>query len=102
MAWLNTQNPTQLYISAISKAEIELGLALMPSGQRQQALAKAAQAMFDEDFADQCLVFDAVAASALANAIPLVTRNTADFEQIEGLQVINPWDKSQKEVSSEN
>ncbi|WP_250207778.1 type II toxin-antitoxin system VapC family toxin [Curvibacter sp. CHRR-16] len=128
VAWLNAQNPAQLFISAISRAEIELGLALMPSGQRQQALAKAAQAMFDEDFADQCLVFDALAAShyaqlvsrrtrlgrpisvedaqiaaiALANAMPLATRNTADFEQIEGLQVVNPWDKSQKEVSSGN
>jgi predicted nucleic acid-binding protein len=117
VAWLDAQDPSRLFISAVSRAEIELGLASMPLGQRQQALARAAQAMFDEDFAGQCLPFDERAAShyarivssrtqmgrpisvedaqiaavALAHGLPLATRNTADFERIDGLSVVNPW-----------
>lgn len=113
----DAQDPTRLRTSAVSRAEIELSLALMPAGQRQRALAQAAQAMFDEDFAGQCLPFDERAAShcartvssrtridrpitvedaqiaaiALANGLPLATRNTADFEGIDGLAVANPW-----------
>lgn len=117
VAWLDAQDPTRLFTSAVSRAEIELGLALMPAGQRQRALAQAAQAMFEEDFAGHCLPFDEVAAShyarivssrsrmgrpvsvedaqiaaiALAQGLPLATRNTADFEGIDGLAVVNPW-----------
>lgn len=32
-----------------------------------------------------------IAAVALAHGLPLATRNTADFEGIEGLAVVNPW-----------
>ena len=33
-----------------------------------------------------------IAATALTHAIPLVTRNTDDFQNIEGLRLINPID----------
>ena len=117
VAWLDAQNPQNLYTSAVSRAEIELSLALMPTGQRQAGLAQAAQGMFDVEFAGRCLPFDEPAAShyaqtvahrtrmgrsisvedaqiaaiALANGLALATRNTADFEHIEGLVVVNPW-----------
>ena len=36
--------------------------------------------------------FDSLmAATALARRLTVVTRNTKDFERIEGLKVINPW-----------
>lgn len=35
-----------------------------------------------------------IAATALVAAVPPVTRNTADFEGIEALQLINPFDQS--------
>ncbi len=115
VAWLDRQPAGEIWISAISCAEIELGLALMPKGKRQVALA--AQGMLDEDFADRCLSFDKVAANhyarivsvriqagrpisvedgqiaaiALAQEMWLATRNTADFQQIDGLNLVNPW-----------
>jgi len=117
VAWLDQQPAEEVWVSAISRAEIELGLALMPKGKRQAALRQAARAMFDQDFAERCLPFDAPAASqyarivsariqmgrpisvedaqiaaiALAHRMALATRNTADFEGIEGLVLINPW-----------
>ncbi|WP_027883167.1 type II toxin-antitoxin system VapC family toxin [Meiothermus rufus] len=117
VSWLDRQPAKEVWISAISRAEIELGLALMPRGKRQAALARAAQAMFDEDFAGRCLPFDEVAAShyarivslriragrpisvedaqiaaiALAHNMVLATRNTADFARIKGLVLVNPW-----------
>ena len=117
VAWLDAQPPAQLHTSAISRAEIELGLALMPVGRRQAALAQAARAMFEEDFAGRCLPFDEAAASAyaqvvaartragrpvsvedaqiaaiaLAHGAALATRNVADFDLIAGLAVIDPW-----------
>lgn len=116
VAWLNGQTPQAVWVSAISRAEIELGLALMPSSERQRRLHSAALAMFEEDFAGRCLPFDTAAAShyarlvaertrqgrpisvedaqiaaiALAHGLALATRNTRDFEGID-LTVVNPW-----------
>lgn len=39
VAWLDEQPAETVWVSAISRAEIELGLALMPKGKRQMALA---------------------------------------------------------------
>jgi predicted nucleic acid-binding protein len=115
--WLDEQPAGEVYTCAISRAEIELGLMLMPPGQRQEALSQAAWAMFDEDFAGRCLAFDEdaarhyarivaarmragrpisvedaqIAAIALAHRMPLATRNTTDFALIDGLAVVNPW-----------
>ncbi len=117
VSWLDEQLAGEVYTIAISRAEIELGLMLMPPGQRQEALSQAAWAMFAEDFAGRCLPFDEdaarhyalivsartragrpisvedaqIAAIALAHRMPLATRNTTDFELIDGLEVVNPW-----------
>jgi predicted nucleic acid-binding protein len=117
VAWLDEQPAAEVYTSAISRAEIELGLMLMPSGKRQEALSQAAWAMFAEDFAGRCLPFDEdaarhyarivstrtragrpisvedaqIAAIALAHGMPLATRTPPDFELIDGLEVVNPW-----------
>lgn len=117
VSWLDKQPAGEVYTSAISRAEIELGLLLMPPSQRQEALSQAARAMFDEDFAGRCLPFDEnvarhyarivsartlagrpisvedaqIAAIALTHRMPLATRNTIDFELIDGLEIVNPW-----------
>lgn len=117
VAWLDAQRPDQVWISAITRAEIELGIALLPNGQRRRGLQTAAAALFAEDFAGHCLPFDERAASAyagvvatrtrsgrpisvedaqiaaicLAHGCTLATRNTLDFATIEGLALVDPW-----------
>lgn len=116
LEWIDSQPASELYISAITKAEIELGIALLPDGKQKNRLSTAAGLMFAE-FPDRCLAFDSTAASkyavvvanrtqigrpisvedaqiaaiALTRPMTLATRNTSDFELIEGLQLINPW-----------
>jgi predicted nucleic acid-binding protein len=106
-----------LHTSAITKAEILTGVAFLPAGKRREAMARAASQIFNEDFLGRCIDFggmavehyalvkvqrqlagrpidipDAqIAAIALAASLRLVTRNTKDFEGIDGLDVINPW-----------
>lgn len=117
VTWLDAQPADQVWVSATTRAEIELGVALLPDGQRKLGLQIAASAMFVEEFAGRCLLFDEsaatryagivalrtrlgrpisvedaqIAAVALAHGLVLATRNTRDFELIEGLSVVNPW-----------
>lgn len=117
VSWLDGQPAGEIWTSAISRAEIELGLALLPKGKRQKALLEAARAMFEEDFAGRCWPFDEaaaghyarivagcmrkgrpisvedaqIAAIALTHDAILATRNTADFTGIAGLRLVNPW-----------
>ncbi|MDP3843493.1 MAG: type II toxin-antitoxin system VapC family toxin [Oxalobacteraceae bacterium] len=117
LAWFEQQSGVRFYTSAITRAEILLGIALLPAGKRRVALAAAAEQMFEEDFASHCLPFDAAAASeyallvaartrighaistedaliaaiAIQHQMPLVTRNTKDFVHIGQLKLINPW-----------
>ena len=118
LAWFE-QHPDFVYaISAITRAEILLGIALLPAGKRRDDLANAAEQMFQVEFAERCLPFDEratdeyaalvaactriglpistenaqIAAIALTNGLPLLTRNVKDFAHIAGLELLNPWD----------
>lgn len=116
-AWLDSQAIHQLQTSTVSQAEILAGIAVMPAGKRREVLAHGADQIFQKDFKGRCIFFGSaaaeryalvraqrqragrpittedaqIAAMALAANLTLVTRNTRDFEGIEGLQVINPW-----------
>jgi predicted nucleic acid-binding protein len=117
LSWFGRQNSTPFLTSAVTRAEILLGIALLPSGKRRSALAEAAEAMFNEDFTSRCLPFDSkaateyallvaarsrdgrpistedgqIAAIALAHNLPLATRNGKDFKQINRLVILDPW-----------
>ncbi len=116
LAWLDAQPRHGLYISAVTRAEIELGIALLPDSQRKQTLRGAATRMFAE-FSGHCLPFDERAATSYAEVVSarvrtgrpisvedaqiasvamvwglvLATRNVGDFAGIDGLSVIDPF-----------
>lgn len=115
--WFAQNTRSVMHVSAVTQAEILTGIALLPAGKRRTALALAAEQMFEQDFADHCLAFDAaaaknyalivsartrhgqpistedaqIAATALASGLTVATRNTADFANIDGLTLVNPW-----------
>ena len=66
LAWLDSQQTDQLWLTAVNVAELMFGVARLPQGARQLQLADAIAAMLDEDFADRVLSFDAAAAAAYA------------------------------------
>lgn len=114
--WVDAQPGYRLYISSVTRAEIELGIALLAEGRRRESLRAAATRMFGE-FHGRCLVFDEPAASRYAALVSarmgagrpisvedaqiaamascagfvLATRNVGDFEGIEGLAIVDPW-----------
>lgn len=116
VAWLDSQSAHDVYVSAVTRAEIELGIALLPDGRRKQELQTAAARMFAE-FSGRCLAFDGqaatryaglvaartragrpisvedgqIAAIALAGGLALATRNVADFDGVDGLLLLDPF-----------
>ena len=118
VSWIDKQSEWDLWTSSITLAEIFLGISLLDDGKKKAILFELAQQMFDEDFKGRCLPFDEQAAveyaaivakrtkigrpvsvedaqiasiSKTANLI-LATRNIKDFDEIDGLKLINPWD----------
>jgi predicted nucleic acid-binding protein len=99
-AWLAAQPRLTVFISAITEAELRLGVALLPVGRRRNGLAADIEAMIAEDFAGRVLAFDSPAAKAFAAIVAvarsrgasIATRNIGDFEGC-GVEVINPWDQ---------
>ncbi|NOQ63983.1 MAG: PIN domain-containing protein [Methyloprofundus sp.] len=114
--WLDEQFSHELYLSAIVKAEIEMGIAILDNGKRKQTLLQAAELIFS-NFTHRCLPFDCktaphyakiiaftkkqgrpmsvedaqIAAIAIQNSALLATRNISDFDFLENLKLVNPW-----------
>ncbi|MEN9435078.1 MAG: hypothetical protein RLZZ422_2667 [Pseudomonadota bacterium] len=117
LAWVDQVLETDLYFCAISKSEIEWGIALLPEGKRKQLLTEAAVEAFAM-FEGRCLDYSCfvspfyrdiamaarqlgrpmsvedrmIAAVAQANNAVLVTRNIKDFDFLPTLSLVNPWD----------
>lgn len=115
--WFGRHDAADLFISAVTEAELRTGVAILPEGQRRERLQLAIDAMIDQDFQGRVLPFDTVAArpyaeiaarrraagrpiaeadcqiAAIARAAdaPVATRNGKDFEGC-GIGLINPWD----------
>jgi predicted nucleic acid-binding protein len=115
--WIAGRPRRVLFTTAVCQAEILAGIAVLPEGRRRQGLARAARAMFEEDFHGRVLPFEIAAAAAYADIFAsrrqagrpigtldlmiasvarakgaaMVTRNLADFEDC-GLTLINPWE----------
>jgi predicted nucleic acid-binding protein len=115
--WFAQQEGTEFYTSAITQAEMLLGVALLPGGKRRDAIADAVEQMFEQDFVGRCLPFDElaaheyaalvaarhksglpistedaqIAAIALQHDLLLATRNAKDFRNISELVLLDPW-----------
>ena len=117
IAWMDSQEPAQLFLTAVTVAEILYGIARLPDGKRKAGLRERGVAMLQEDFAGRVISFDEAAAAQYAevvcerqasgrsismadaqiaaicrtlNGATLATRNSRDFEGI-GLDLANPW-----------
>jgi len=114
--WLDAQVSGDLFLTAISVAEILCGIARLPDGKRKRQMLEITETMFREDFQERLLPFDECSATNYANVVTcrqsmgrpismadaqiaaiclqhravLATRNLKDFEALE-LDLINPW-----------
>jgi predicted nucleic acid-binding protein len=116
LGWLATQSAEEIYLTAITVAQILLGIELLPVGKRRESIQAAADQTFGV-FAGRILAFDEgaahtfslisssrrkkgrpmsefdaqIAAIARVHGAALATRNIADFEGC-GVRLMNPWE----------
>lgn len=113
LAWAADQDPAALFLSAITLLELELGVRQME--RRDSVQGTVLRAWLSDrvlpTFEGRILAVDGsvalccaalhvpdprsdrdalIAATGISHAMPIVTRNVADFEPT-GVQIINPW-----------
>ena len=116
LAWVDEQRASDLFVTAITEAEIRTGVAILPEGRRRRGLTEATERTFGKLYAGRVLPFGSEAALAYATiaaarraagrpiaepdcqiaaiahsyGAAIVTRNVPDFAGT-GVAVINPW-----------
>ena len=114
--WMDQQDTFELWITAVTAAELRTGVALLPEGRRRSDLHLHIERLLDETFAGYVLPFDdrsalpyadivssrrnqgrpiafqdaQIGAICLQRGMPLATRDTRDFEDT-GIDLIDPW-----------
>jgi predicted nucleic acid-binding protein len=115
--WVDTFAAEDVFVTAVTAAELLYRVARLPEGRRKQELYIKVDGLLAEDFRDQVLPFDGPAAAhyaeicvarerggrpiSMADAqtaaicrawtADLATRNVDDFTNT-GVNVVNPWD----------
>ena len=116
LAWMDDQASRELFVTAVTEAEIRTGVAFLPEGARRRGLLDAVERILGGLFEDRVLPFDSaaarayadiaaarraagrpmsqpdyqIAAIALACGMAVATRNVRDFSDT-GVEVIDPW-----------
>ena len=114
--WLAGQEPHEVFITTITRAEVLLGVESLPGGKRKAHLWASVERVFAERFSGRILLFDEdaarlyakivqqrdsvgrpisqldamIAAIARSRHAAVATRDTRDFEGC-GVRVFNPW-----------
>jgi len=116
VSWVDKFSASDVLVTAITAAELIYGVARLPEGRRKGELGIKVEALLTEDFKDQILPFDALAATHYADIVAsreragrpinmadgqiaaicrnwsagLATRNINDFADT-GVDAVNPW-----------
>lgn len=114
--WIAERDTQEMFLTAVSEAELLYGIAIMPAGRRRERLTATMNQWLELGFSERILPFDSAAARAYAEiaadrrltgrpigeadcqiaaisrsrAAILVTRNVRDFEG-SGVDVVDPW-----------
>jgi len=114
--WVDRYPADEVFITAVTAAELAYGVARLPGGRRKTVLAAKVSELLTEDLQDQILPFDDVAAECYGEiaaareeqgrpismadaqiaaicrrfAACLATRNIKDFADV-GITLLNPW-----------
>lgn len=114
--WVAERDAQEMYLTAVTEAELLYGVEIMSAGRRRNALEAAMAHWLDQGFRERILPFDSAAARAYAKIAAgcrhvgrpisgadcqiaaisrsrdavLVTRNVRDFKDT-GVNVIDPW-----------
>jgi predicted nucleic acid-binding protein len=117
--WLDAQEPSTLYLTTITLAEIGYGIEILPDGKRKDTLRERFDVYVSKGFEKRILVFHEraahiygqimalrkrggrplsafdgqIAAIALANGFVVATRNVSDFEGVD-ITIINPFQRT--------
>ena len=84
LQWMTAQTDA-LYVTALSYAEILLGIDLLPQGQRRMRLGEQVTAMFTEDFAGRILSFNHATAPAYAALVGARQRIGQRLNPVDGM-----------------
>lgn len=118
MAWLDAQEPGDLYVAAITAEELMFGAFILPAGDRRTRLIGAIEGLLETSFNGRILPYDITAATfyamrvssarqrgitighadgqigaiaAAQKAAKVATRDSDPFKAM-NLEVINPWE----------
>ena len=116
--WFDSQDDGEMFLTAVTEAELRFGVEIMPEGQRRERKMGAVESILSLGFQNRILPFDhgaaweyakvaaglravgrpahqydgLIAAIARSHNAEMATRNVKHFEGC-GLQVINPWNQ---------